>query len=508
MLTGNVATTVAGSMAFQEAPIIPMISPVAKEKYYVTDARDLAWVIYDAFRIALNGRPGPVWIDVPKDVQLNKISISEVKLALKNEYSPNGNLADLVSGFHELANRIKMSKKILLYVGGGAKDAAEEIRQFAYRHGIPVTTTIKGKGIFPETHPLSLGMLGMHGTAYANIAADEADLIISVGARFDDRVTGNPREFAKNAYIAHIDVDPRGIGPQKEINGASPRKPNLVINSDARKAVMLLDELVDTSPNLREWHERTMQLKAEYPLDYEGRHQLHEPKNFIKKMRHRLRATFPFSRFTKPDAIKPEYIIEKIFELTKGECSVVTGVGQHQMWAAQYYKSTDPFGFDTSGGAGTMGYAGPAAIGQSKILRHLGKSNRIAVIDGDESLRMTPQSFELYTESGADVMYFVIDNKAADGTPGGMVRQWYKTVHKDTQYPVKDRPDIVDLALGYGIKGESVSYLSQVEPAINRALRHKGPYLVRFKVDPFEDCLPMIPGGKTVRDMKTFQDTT
>ncbi len=502
-ITGNVSQKVRGSMAFQEAEITEMVKPHSKRVYYVEDARAIPKILYEAFYVAPSGRPGPVLIDIPKDVQLAQIKPSEIDRNFAvpgfldgNKYSAE----EALELFERLAEMINDSKRPLLYIGAGAREAWRELRRFAYQTGIPVTSTLKGKGVFPENSPLSLGMLGMHGTAYANKCTELTDLLIAVGARFDDRVTGDPIAFSSQARIADINIDPRGICP----NGV--RQPDLTIKLDAKKSLRILNLLGMPTGNLAEWHSEIEDLKAKFPLEYDGRSELFKPKPLTSRIADSLKIMPPLSRFAGNKPIKPQYIIEKIFQLTKGEYIVFADVGQHQMWAAQYYLAKSPSQFDTSGGSGTMGYSMPAAFGINNILKYLGDDRKIAVIVGDESFMMVPQTLDLYARTKAGIKVFVINNKAPDGTPGGMVSQWYRIVHQNTSHPVKDSRDIAKIAQGFGVPSENVLYANKVESSIRRALNTNGPYLVSFKVDPYEDCLPMIPGGGRVRDMITYQD--
>ena len=506
-ITGNVSQKVRGSMAFQEAAITDMVSPHSKKTYYVEDARAIPKIFYEAFYVAPSGRPGPVLIDVPKDVQLAQIVPSKIdfNFAVPHFYLDNNtkNAEETLRLFETLAEMINHSKRPLLYVGAGARGAWGGLRRFVYGTGIPVTTSLKGKGVFPETHPLSLGMLGMHGTAYANECTKLTDLLIAIGARFDDRVTGDPIEFSNQARIADININPRGIGP----NGI--RQPDLTIELDAKKSLRILnlEGLLDIKMNdSGEWHSKINELKGEFPLEYDGRSELFKPKSLASRIAESVKTLPPISRFAKHEYVKPQYVIEKIFQLTKGEYVVVADVGQHQMWAAQYYLAKSPNQHDTSGGSGTMGYSMPAALGIYNILNYLGQNKKVIAIVGDESFMMVPQTLDLYARKKADIKVFLINNKAPDGTPGGMVSQWYRLIHKNTNHPVKDSRDIARIAQGFGVTSENVLYANQVENAIIRALDTNGPYLVNFRVDPYEDCLPMIPGGGSVKDMITYQN--
>jgi len=499
-ITGNVHRASKGTQAFQEAPIKDMIDPVDKKAFYITNVADIPRIFYDAFATAISGRPGSVWIDVPKDVQLESVEPDKISYDFNIPISPNGNYQDIIEKLKILIEKIKHAKRPVLYLGGGAKFASKEINEFVRLTGIPVTTTLKGKGVYSELEELSLGMLGMHGTAYANLVVDRADLLINVGARFDDRVRGKTEEFAKEAYIVHIDIDPKGIGPIKN----DIRHPDLTVKLDAKKAIGVLNLMVDGKPELTEWYNEIAQLKNRFPLDYDGRAQLHR-RSKLERVVENISSKFPFRYLKRHDVIKPQYAIESIFELTKGRYIVVADVGQHQMWVAQYYLTSDPKGFDTSGGAGTMGYSLPAAFGVHNILKYQNSNKNVLVIVGDESFWQTMQTLKLYREHNVNVKFFVIDNKEKDGTPGGMVRQWYKRVHGNTRLNVRDEVLMKEVIRGFGIPVEEVRYVGRVEGAIRKALSSDGPYGVIFKVDPQEDCLPMIPGGGTVKQMTTYQ---
>lgn len=484
VISGNVATSVKDSMAFQEAPIANMVKPVAKGVHYINKANDIPKILFDAFCRAAYGRPGPIWLDFPKDIQFGKVPPKEVMQTLENYNPPKDNVIRINGEIDELAKRISNSQRPALYVGGGVKSARawNELRRLASDLGIPTTTTLMGKGLFPETDKLSLGMLGMHGTAYANYAINEADLLINVGARFDDRVTGNPKTFAKNGYIVHIDVDPRGIGP----NGL--RNPELTIKADAKNTLMLLNDAGIRARDLSAWHARIEELKKGIPLDYDHRGEL-------------LQGKTPELEF-----MKPQYAIEMIYRMTGGRHDIVADVGQHQMWAAQYYLAIRPRGFQTSGGAGTMGCSMAQALGAYLGKKLVGDDTPTSVIVGDESFNMNPQTLTLYNRLGANIKVFVIDNKQHDGTPGGMVNQWYHLVHNGTKLPVDGGHTINQIASGFGISNalanndpRSVNYV------VNKALMHSGPFVGVFKVDHNEMCLPMIPGGTSVDKIVTYQ---
>lgn len=481
-ISGNAATTAAGSMAFQEAPITKMVKPVSKKTYYVDDAAKIPGVVYKAFYTAQLGRPGPVWIDLPKDMQMGYIDVAHIKYNFRLPQWNYDKPEDVIDKTVFLADKILQAEKPVLSVGGGARKAYEEVRKFAHYTGIPVTFTLRGKGIMDETAVddfVLLDALGMHGAAYANVAVDNCDLYVNLGGRFDDRVTGNVREFVRNAYSVHIDADPKGIGPQG--NGRPNRQPDVTIKADSRKVMKMLNVLIPEKLGISSWHDTIQNLKTEFPFDYDRRANARTAESI-------------------DSLIKPQHVIEQIFEITKGEYSVVHDVGQHGMWTMQYFRPKNPFAYDTSGGSGTMGYAIPAAFGLWKI-----SNKKVIAIVGDESFRQTPQALELLFAYDADIKIFVVDNKAPDGTPGGMVRQWYDLIHNGTSFQVKNRPTIVSIAGGYGIPAKEVSDFRYVKESIEKAVQRNGPNLTVFKVDPAENCLPMIPSGGTVKDMKVYQ---
>ncbi|MFT4250166.1 MAG: thiamine pyrophosphate-binding protein [Candidatus Woesearchaeota archaeon] len=462
-ITANVPTTVSGSMAFQEAPITHMASTVTKKTYYVTQVEYLQETLHEAFNIARKGRPGPVLIDIPKDVLLAETTHKQVSIQEKTISLPID-----VSTIREV---ISKAKKPLIYAGGGIKmaDASTLLREFANKYEIPVTTTLKAKGVYPETHPLALRMLGMHGTAYANYAVHEADLLLVLGARFDDRVTANPDEFAKQAYIIHIDIDPKGIGKN--------RQPHITLQANVKEALKeLLKEDIQTQ-DYTQWHKRIQELKQTYPLDYD-----------------------------RDKTLKAQQAIDILWAITKGEHAIIADVGQHQMWAAQHYATAIPNGFDTSAGSGTMGCSLAQGIGTYYARREAGEQTPVTVICGDESFLMNPQTLKLYAQEQLDILVLIIDNKEEDGTPGGMVKQWYTDVHNNTQQPVKGKTDIVAISEGFGVPAVETNNAEELIRHIEEAVSVKGPRLINIRVNPNEKCLPILPPGKTINEMRTYQD--
>ncbi|MBI4438787.1 acetolactate synthase large subunit [Candidatus Woesearchaeota archaeon] len=463
-ITGNVPTFAAGSMAFQEAPICGMVERSAKGVYYVQSGSDIASAVFGAFHTAGSGRPGPVLMDFPKDVLTGKAELNFSSYS--SHEAPKFTFRELAFRFYAAKELVERSVRPVLYVGQGVviADACEELSELVHRTGIPVVTTLKGKGAFPESDSRSLGMLGMHGHVVANYSVDNADLVVAVGARFDDRVTGDFRRWAPRAKIVHLDMDPKGIGPK----GA--RQPDVVVPSDVKLSLSMLNYALSgfERNDLSGWYRELASVKERFPTSY--------------------------AQFS--GRIKPQYVLDVLSRNAGGDDVFVTGVGQHQMWAAQYLMCK-PRGFVTSGGAGTMGFGLPAALGAWAGLSEMNLLGKVVLVDGDESFRMTTQVLEVYARLNADVAVFVIDNKAPGGTPGGMVRQWYDAVHNSTSVPVSYSSRIESIARGYGAPSKTISRPCDVVPAIREALSSRGPAIYIFEVDPQENCLPMIPGGKS-----------
>lgn len=466
-ITGNVPAAVSGSMAFQEAPIKEMAATVAKNVYYITKTQDIPRILAEAFTQAQEGRPGPIWIDIPKDVQLAKIHPKDITPI--NKQKTTHKKPDV----SRIIQALKQASKPVILAGGGIKMAGahQELRDFAKKHQIPVTNTLKAKGVYPETDELALRMLGMHGTAYANHAVNETDFLLVIGARFDDRVIGDPNKFASQATIAHIDIQPNGIGADK-------RQPEIVISADAKSALQALNTQDIQTKNYSTWHQRIHELKKTYPLDYD--------------------------RTSK--ALKPQKAIDIIWAITAGKHAIIADVGQHQMWTAQHYASAIPNGFDTSAGSGTMGCSMAQALGSYLARQEAGDETPITVICGDESFMMNPNTLALYEKIQPDITVVVIDNKAEDGTPGGMVRQWYVDAHNNTQLPVKGKQEIVRISQGFGVPALEADDVEQAIKIIESAFSREGPEVISLKVDSQEKCLPMMPPGKTVNEMITYQD--
>ncbi len=464
--TGQVSTALIGNDAFQEADNIGISRPCTKHNVLVKDVNDLARTIKEAFYIATSGRPGPVLVDIPKDVSTNKADFKYPdKISLRG-YNPTyeGNKHQI----KQAAEEIMKAKKPVIYVGGGAlfSDAADEILELAEISQIPVTMTLMGLGSFPGTHPLSMGMLGMHGGYWSNMAMHHADLLIAVGARFDDRVTGKLSDFCPDARVIHIDIDPTSI--KKNVHTHIP------IVGDVKTVLRQLNVLLrsmdgnqsDLKEQRRPWRKQIEEWKRTHPLLY---HQ-------------------------DDKVVKPQYVIERLFEITKNEGIVVTDVGQHQMWAAQYFKGTKPRTFLTSGGLGTMGFGFPAALGAQKAY----PEKLVMCITSEGSFQMNLQELATAAEYKLPVKIVLINNQFH-----GMVRQWQDLFYEGryaASYLGKI-PDFVKLAEAYGIRGLRAVKPAEVEPVIREGLKHKGPVLMDFHVDPYENCYPMIPAGGAHHEM-------
>lgn len=455
-ITGQVKTSLIGNDAFQEADVTGITRPITKQNYLVKDAKDLARVIKEAFYIASTGRPGPVLIDLPVDVQLQEVEFEwPEKVSLpgyKPEVRPNP------AQIKQAAIAIAESRRPVLYVGGGVviSGASQEIRELAEKCQIPVTTTLMALGAFPTRHPLSLGMLGMHGTGYANHAVMDADLIIAVGARFDDRVTGRLDTFAPYAKVVHIDIDPSSISKNIPVD--------IAVIGDAREVLRELIEIVE-KPDTEQWLTRIEEWKKEFPLTYKD----------------------------DPNSIKPQYVVQKLSELTNGEAIISTEVGQNQMWAAQYYEYNYPRQFISSGGLGTMGFGLPAAIGAK-----VGAPDRVVIdIAGDGSIQMNIQELMTAVDRKIDVKVVILNNSFL-----GMVRQWQELFYnrRYSATPIKG-PDFVKLAEAYGAKGMRVVRKEDVVPALKEALETPGVVLVDIAVEPEENVFPMVPAGGTINKM-------
>lgn len=455
-ITGQVATSLIGRDSFQEADITGITLPITKYAYLVKDVKKLASTIKEAFHLATTGRPGPVLIDLPKDITTDKTEFiypSEVNLP-GYKLRPNGFTKEVQLAAEAIAD----AKKPVIYAGGGVitANAHRELLSLAETVHAPVTTTLLGKGAFPESHPLSLGMLGMHGTAYANYAVCECDLLVAVGARFDDRVTGRVDTFAPEAKIIHIDIDPAEINKNVRVN--------IPIVGDVKEVLTELLSIVEPRRH-DEWMDRIHLWKEEYPLRYENNGHL-----------------------------KPQYVIQQIYEVTRGDAIICTEVGQHQMWAAQYYGCHRPRSFITSGGLGTMGFGLPAAIGAQ--VAH--PDAIVFNIAGDGSLQMNIQEMATAVQYKLPVNIAILNNRYL-----GMVRQWQELFF-DKRYAHTDvscAPDFVKLADAYGAKGFRVTKPEDVKPVLQEAINSPEPCIIDFMVEREENVFPMVPAGGSLNKM-------
>ncbi len=453
-ITGQVAVPMIGNDSFQEADICGITIPITKYNYLVKDVNDLQGIIREAFHIARTGRPGPVLIDFPKDVQTATTRMKKPgKVTLPGSPQvPEATEADVDA----VIAAIKNARRPVIYAGGGviSAGAAVELAAFVAKTQIPVTTTLMGKGCFPENAPGALGMLGMHGTKYANHAIFESDLLIALGARFDDRVAGNIHRFAPLAKIIHVDIDPAEIGKRFKVD--------VPVAGDIKVFLAALNRKIDV-PARKKWLAHVAKLKTDFPL------------------------TFPDD-----GRLRPQMVIKTLSDMTRGEVLVTTDVGQHQMWAALFYQTVAPRMFITSGGAGTMGYGFPAAIGAA-----VGRPDvPVVAITGDGSFQMCIQELATARMHNLPVKIFLLNNGYL-----GMVRQWQQIFHncRYSHTCLNVNPDFCKVAEGYDIPSLRVTEAGGVRQAVDKALNTDGPMLIDFQVTPEENVLPMIPpgGGQT-----------
>jgi len=461
VFTGQVPSTLIGNDAFQEADIVGITRPITKHNFLVKDVRELASTIRKAFYLATNGRPGPVLVDMPKDV-LNAICTFEWPETVEiRGFKPTVKCHQ--HQVEKAAQKIAKAKKPLFYIGGGviSANASEELRELATQQNIPVTMTLQGLGAFPGDHPLSMGMLGMHGTFWANQAVNNCDLLIAVGARFDDRVTGKTDTFATQAYIIHNDIDPTNV--DKNI------KVDLPVVGDAKH---FLQTLLEAMP--KEHEDRTPWLAE------------------IRKWQEQC----PLVYTNEEDSLKTEYVIDEVSRQTSGDAVVTTDVGQHQMWTSQYYRFRKPRSIITSGGLGTMGYGLPAAIGAA-----FGVTDRpVVLFCGDGGFMMNIQELVTAVHYKVPVKIFLINNSFL-----GMVRQWQELFHQE-KYSFTDlgdsNPDFVKVAEAFGCRAMRAENPAEAKKAITEALAwNEGPVFVEFKVVKKDMVFPMVPAGGSISDM-------
>ena len=466
--TGQVPTHLIGNDAFQEADNVGITRSATKHNFLVKDGKDLAVIIKEAFYIASTGRPGPVHVDLPKDILVKEWTFEYPESVHLRSYNPtyDGHPGQI----KKAARSLVRAKRPVLYVGGGviSSNASPELYELAELTQVPVTQTLMGLGAFPMAHPLSLDMLGMHGTYYANLAVHNSDCLVAIGARFDDRVTGRVDAFAPNAEIIHIDIDPSSISKNIQVG--------IPIVGDCKrvlaKLVGAVREEMKTYPAgavkeaRRQWADQIAEWKRDQPLRYEW----------------------------SDDVIKPQYVIEEISNLTNGEALMVTGVGQHQMWAAQYYRFKHPRMWCTSGGLGTMGYGLPTAMGVQA-----GNPGKLVInIDGDGSFAMNSQELATCFEEGLPVKIVIINNGGH-----GMVRQWQRIIYKERFCAIDlgSSPDFVKLAEAYGCTGIRATKPPEVVPALEKMIATPGPVVLDVRVNKDECVFPMVPAGGANIDM-------
>ncbi|ATV59329.1 biosynthetic-type acetolactate synthase large subunit [Fusobacterium pseudoperiodonticum] len=462
-ITGQVTSTLLGKDAFQESDIVGITVPITKNNYLVQDIRELPRILKEAYYIASTGRPGPVLVDIPRDIQLEEIPYDEFKKLYEQEFELEGYNPVYEGHKGQIKTAIKMikdSKKPLIIAGAGILKghAYDELKEFVDKTNIPVAMTLLGLGSFPGNHELALGMIGMHGTTYANYAANEADLVIAAGMRFDDRVTGNPLKFLPNANIIHIDIDPAEIGKNKLID--------VPIVGDVKNVLAELNRKISKLSHTK-WLDEVAKLKKKYSLTF---------------------------RKTEEDILIPQEILFEINKLTKGEVIVATDVGQHQMWSAQYLTFNNPHTILTSGGAGTMGFGLPAAIG-AQIAN---PNKKVIAIVGDGGFQMTFQELMMIKEYKLPVKIFIINNSYL-----GMVRQWQELFHEKRYSSVNlsYNPDFIKIGEAYGIKSIQLKNKKDLKKHLKKILESDEAVLVECIVEKEENVYPMIPAGKDVSQL-------
>lgn len=475
-ITGQVPQEMIGRGAFQETDVFGMTLPMVKHSYLVWDINEIPRIVKEAFHIAQSGRPGPVLIDIPKNIQNQTAQPIFPKSVSLRGYNPEKKADDVA--LHELIGMLEQAKRPMIYCGGGviSGSASAELLEFVERTQIPVATTLMGIGCFPETHPLSLKWLGMHGTVYANNAVNEADLLLAIGVRFDDRVTGKVEQFCEHGTIVHIDIDNSEINKNKLVR--------LPILSDLKYALGRLNALLEKAGFKRQtkghgryadWYDQIAKWKKAHPLGFKDT----------------------------PDAIQPQHVIKELYDLTKGDAIITTGVGQHQMWAGQFYNFVKPRTFVTSAGLGSMGFGYPSALG-AKVAR---PDKEVIDIDGDGSFLMNVQELATAHIEGIAAKAIILNNQHL-----GMVVQWEDRFHGgnrghtflgDPKDLKRIYPDYVQLCKGFGVTCERVLHKKDLRAAIQRLLASKEAYVLDVMTPYTEHVLPMIPAGKTYKDIIT-----
>jgi acetolactate synthase-1/2/3 large subunit len=461
VISGQVPTTAIGTDAFQEADVFGITIPVTKYNALIKHADEIADIFEEAWVMLTQGRPGPVLLDFPKDVQVQETSNIQGKVKLAERFLKKPAIQGDLEKFAEALNK---SKRPLLYVGGGAilSGASQEIKVIAEKGMIPVTCTLKGLGAFPGSHILSLGMPGMHGTAAANKAILECDYILSLGARFDDRVAGVPNDFAPNAVKAHIDIDPAEFNKRVKVD--------YILHGDLKEVLQALIPFIEKKDR-SDWVKHLEEYKNKYPLEFEDSNEV----------------------------IKPQRFLKRLYEITQGKAIVSTDVGQHQMWTAQYYLFDEPNRWITSGGLGAMGFGFPAAIGAA-----VAKPNDLVIsISGDGSFQMCIQELATVRQYNIPVKIVLLNNNFL-----GMVRQWQELFYNErfSESEYQFNPDFIKIMEAYNIPGKRIEKPSQIDEGIEFLLSENGPTFLEVVIPADEKVFPMIPAGKSQRDMILFSD--
>ena len=469
-ISGQVPTHLIGTDAFQECDTTGITRPCTKHNWLVKDIKDLSKVLHEAFRVATTGRPGPVLVDIPKDIQFAKSNYSKLKKDKKNNNKSHNKFTQ--NEIDELIDLISKSKKPIIYTGGGVINsgpkASESLREFVRLIGFPITSTLQGLGAFPGDDNQFIGMLGMHGTYEANNAMHDCDLLINIGARFDDRITGKIDEFSPKSKKVHIDIDPSSINKIIKVDLAIVGDVNEVLKSAIKKINKNQNGFKNSNrQNTSKWWEQIQKWRTKDSL------------GFINSEK----------------TIKPQHAVKRLYELTKDQDTfITTEVGQHQMWAAQHYKFNKPNRWMTSGGLGTMGYGLPAAVGVQ-----IAHPNKLVIdIAGEASVLMTMQEMSTAVQYNLPIKIFVLNNQYM-----GMVRQWQELLHEKnySESYSEALPDFVKLAEAYGCKGIKAENPNHLDEKIREMLNHNGPVIFDCQVDPNENCFPMIPSGKPHNQM-------
>ena len=462
-ITGQVRSNLLGRDAFQETDTVGITMPITKSNYLVQNVKEIPRIVKEAYYIATTGRPGPVLIDIPNDIQVHKIPYAEFERLFEEKIELEGYSPTYEGHPVQIKRAIKLikeAKKPLIIAGAGVlkSKASKELFEYAEKTQTPVAMTLLGLGAFPGSHELSLGMLGMHGTVPANYATDEADLVIAAGVRFDDRIAGNPSKFIENAKVIHIDIDPAEIDKNK--------RADVPIVGDLKQVLSEINQAVEPQTH-REWVEKVIEWKKEYPLGH---------------------------RKVGEDKLLPQEVLQAIDDILKGDAIIVTDVGQHQMWAAQYFTYQNPDSIVTSGGAGTMGFGLPAAIGAQ-----IGAPDKkVVLIVGDGGFQMTVQELMMIKQYNLPVKVVILNNSYL-----GMVRQWQE-LFKDRRYSfvnLEVNPDFIKIADAYGIKNAKLTNKEDLRTKLKDLILSDEGVLIECVVEKEENVFPMIPAGKTVSQM-------